>query len=351
MRKSHIFLMALLIAALMMVLPGTYAQDGNDLSDDEQALLERLLTITENDVTYDSYVSSYREVNTQNQSVNTGGDSPAQTFNQQITLEAEREISRGDDAYGRATVSATVEQGNANNQIAFGIEGDVRFVDDTLYASIVPTEGADSQGAPPFLSELNGEWERVQDPQSTTAYQLLSLQSFREAFNVEGGDAETSTRETLQTVEELANFASSLTQTTVEIEGETYDEININFAGQGMVAYLESTGGLAQDQSSQVLRDALSAIEDEVLTIGLVVDGEDAVIGRRVNANIDIELDGAEVNPNAPEGSTISLGIGIEQSETLTNINGDIDPVEAPDVPAPEMTPEATPEMTEETGS
>lgn len=341
MRKASMFLMVLLAATMLMAIPAAYAQD--DLSDDEQALLDRLLVVAENEVEYDSYISTYSEVNTQNQALDVGDGSEAQATSQEITLEAEREISRSDEPFGRATINATVSQSNPQTDLTIGIAGDVRFVDGDLYANLSATEGQDAANAPAFLSELSGDWEQVTDPQGSVAYQILGLQAFRDSFDVDEANPN-STNATLDTIEQLTEFANSITQETVEIDGESFDEISINFAGDGMVAYLEATGGLAQDGSAQVLTDALSALEGEVLTIALVVTEEDTVVGRRVNADIEVELAANELSPSYPEGSTFTLGIGIQQSETLTNINEAIEPVEAPDVPAPETTPEATEE-------
>jgi hypothetical protein len=321
----------ILIAMLVTMALGASITRAQDPSPEE--VLDRLSNALERTDTYESFVGTFSEVQSQAVSINIGGFAQEQLSN--TAREGEVRIIRGDNPNAVGFMTVRVLESEGADELAYTVEAEVRLVDGTIFVNASYIDGEN----PSF--PLTGEWEAVDMEQQFMfpQYDILDLPGLGELVtpdmdDVEGEedmDDEDEGSPFDQLAEIIAN-ASDISVEQVEQDGDTIDLYTLTF---GMDALMQVMGaeGLGDESNPviPIILEELGGIEDLInMSIGL--DAEDNVRQMSMDMVVDIvDVDASQLDPNIPTGSTFSFSIGMLQSRTFDQINQVTERVEAPE--------------------
>jgi hypothetical protein len=329
--RSKLFLLmtAALALTLMLGSTGVFAQDGDGLSEEEQAALERFEAASERVDEYDSYTATDVTTNELSFNISIMGFDAVQSERTTTTTEQTVVMVDGEPNVQAnilvESVSTSELPGEPGEATSFVMEAEVRRVDGTVY---VMAEYTDSEGD---LPEIPEGWVEVT---SAGDYAFLDNIEIEQFLNF-GMDPEED--EDAMGAEEFLEFAENATDLTLE-EGELEDgtaieRITLTISDEGFRTMLEEQGVTSDDPLTSAIFD--SFIENAVFNITGALDGDDNL--RELGADIQLTAEGFDLNEidpeQFPEGTTMDFSFGIELFRSLDNINSeDLSPVEAPDM-------------------
>ncbi|MBZ0310266.1 MAG: hypothetical protein K8I82_29670 [Anaerolineae bacterium] len=309
----------LLVAALLMtLLPAVGAQDG--LSEEEQALLERVTTALQGVETYTSFETTVTLTETQTIDVALLGQQSNQVSSSVVQLDAVVIDSNGDNPNVSGTAVATVSEAEDNLTTDYVLEAEFRFVEGVLY---VNAQYADGTTGPLPLPE---GWVTVDDVEAPE-FEVLNLDEVvGDMMNL---DEANENDNLLDALGKVAEAATSVTLTEEEIDGTAVEVVTITFNWTGIRDVLAADN---PPDASNPFFAIIEQIEGDIASISLVLDENDQVIGYRFNLSMTVaEVDLSQFTDEVPAGTMISIDFTQAQDAALSNINGTFEPVTAPE--------------------
>jgi hypothetical protein len=314
--------MLILVLALGAVMP-THAQDGG-LTDEQQALLDRVLNALAASADYTSYTTEFGGTETQTTTLVIGDQSQEETTNTLFVREGQyiADVEGGPNLI----VAATAQVGGAetrgtNSQItAYTVTAEMRYVGGVFYVNATrQVELA------PDLPPMPEGWVVVESADEWPALEDVDLGNIMDELDHPAvGD------------EELAGIlthASSVTMVAGTLEdGTPVDIITITLASADLSAGMIAA---AEAQGQEPITISLMGMLDEtsVATVIVSLTADDQIVQATQELTISwTNLDLKTLNPDAPEGVLFSQKNVTSGTLILTNINAALEPV-----PAPEM--------------
>lgn len=320
-------LMIGLALALLLVMAPALAQ--SELSDDELALLDRVLAAAEAQEEPGSYVSEYESVSAQQFDVSLGD--VVQSIVEEISVTGERTITTGDETYGQAFYTVGVTQDQGFGPTSFVIDVEFRYVDGALYAI---GEYVESEGDVPPIEE---GWIVVEDAFAVPYLNLIDVEELLGLFEDEAGeDAEGEEGDTdiIDALALIRDQATSVTLEEVETGEATFDGVTIAFGWDGLLAILEAEGEAPppEDPIFSLFGETLAGVPD-VVQVTILLDEDDTIRGLTYSATIEIGgIDLGEIDPTAAGAVIDTLVLELFQSEAISSIGEAFEVPEVPEV-------------------
>lgn len=285
---------------MLLIVPIASAQDGEGLSDDELALLDRAIQAVEiRDTTYTSYI--HNRHSTTSQSITVALGALTQTVvTLQTTDETITRIGQGEDQNVQSLITAQVENRQDDTILSsFIMNAEVRIVDGTIYVQAWYDEAG--VNAP----ELPEGWVIVDDIAAYPAFSVLDL----EGLNSDGDTAITDNPEMLR------NAASSVSSELTE-DGEA---IAILIQADGMQTIFESL----PDTEPMFITLLESVDSDDQINITYLLNEDGSLAGGSLDWQMTIEnLSGDLFGLNQlPEGATITFAMESALEATYSQVN------------------------------
>jgi len=301
---------AILLMVVVMVAAALPVWAQGSLSAEEEALVERLVTVFAAADAFDSYQDDTIEEQLQNLIISTGG-SVVQEQKQVIMTTSTSTIDRANNTAARLVKKETTE-----GDILSVIEGELRFVDETLYATAVYTEG---EG----YSVFPEGWTVIEDPEGDFVFSDLEPQDLLDSLS---GDMENP----FEDLELLQSVISEISVADGEWEGTPAEVISAKISGDGIISILASQDETFDPESEMgVLFDYMD--EDSGAEMVLYVGENDTPIHAALSMQLNItDLDISLVDPNAPPGFLVTMNIVVSQRSTLSQVNAVSTAITAP---------------------
>jgi hypothetical protein len=320
------------------------AQDGDGLSDEQIAQLQRILDASSAE-DYDSYV----QVGTSqsNAAIEISFLGMALEVNQTVNQESTATVIKG-DPYDNisAQIIADVESTNSFDQSvsSYTLNADARQVEGVTYMQVT------SEGDAPELEELPEGWFMLDDPAQFDALTNLQLDLFfgdeEDSIGAEGAMGGASDVFGNVLTNEMDVLQQILSDVTVEAEtledGTAVERITLTFDWESLIQEGIDVGALDLDELEEVA-PGLEILEmaDINFTASVLIDAEERIRGVDVLLGIDLpELDlyamaeaMGQGTEDIPEGTTMGFIVTADINQVFTQINDEsLMPVEAPPV-------------------
>lgn len=305
----------ILLMVLSMALPivSQAQDDGDGLSEEEIALIDRIVGIDALVDEYSSYaVNSFESETT---TINYGGE----TFFSAGQLIRDGYVLNDGETENVAYHGVLTYTEDA----AYAIEGDVLRVDDVVYVNAAYTESED--GAEPLVEG----WQTI----ATVEEISLALEEFGldDMFDDEEETA------LLTDKEALVEHASSVTlaeQVETEIDGKTVllEQITLLVEGEDFLPFYLSI--LDEDaQTNPIIQVIFSEGLTGYMSVVALFDEDGDIY--LVQADIEMDHLGVDAFAVLPdvfnEGETVDFEGAFSITRIYTDINGEFDPIEAPE--------------------
>lgn len=317
MRSLRNTLMIALALSIALAVP----LSAQDFSDEELDLIERVSLVVGLPPTLDSFTAISETEDDLVLIVFAPDDAGVLAENKQIRMEnSNAQLIRSDDGVNAVNmISVEVSESDGNNTFSYALEGEVRIVDGTIYATATYTEGEGPEILPPG-------WTIVPpaDTDVTGAYDDLEIDNFIEFL--EGRE-----NNPLADLEQLQSFTLSVVSEEGEYEGAPAEVITLILDPQPTYQALAAADP-EFDSSNPLLVALLDMMTDESnleLSVTYNEAGEPVIR----ESNIFIVADGIDAAPfGFPEGSTVRLELGQVDISELQDVNStELVPVEAPE--------------------
>lgn len=314
------FKFCLLIVLLMSIFVSPLAAQDDGLSEEEQALLDRVLTAVASVRTFSSYSTTATVSETQDLSINIAGIEQVLTSSTTAEIQANLIDPRGENPNVSGTATASFASNENGEEVAYDVEAEFRYVEGVLY---INAQYANDTTGPMDLPE---GWTVV-DSLEGLPEQLDILNLDKVIESVMTGETDDPT-DALANLQKVAENASVITSTEEEIDGVAVEAVTITFDWTTMRdAMVEDIGG--EDNPIMPVFDQLSG---DIGSITVYLDENDQPVGYILNLNIDLQdIDLSAVTSEVPAGTGISMLLTLEQSNMLSNVNGTLEPVTAPE--------------------
>lgn len=310
-------LLMILVAVMLALLPAASAQDG--LTEEEQALLDRVLAALQKVETYNSFQSSIEMTESQNLSISLLGQNQVQSSSTVTQIEATVIDVNGDNPNVTGTAVATVNEAQDQVTTSYGIEAEFRFVDGVLYVNAAYGEGA---AGPLSLPE---GWVTVDDL-GMAGLEPLALDEVVGDLMDEEGDEDDNL---LEKIQEIAEAATSVALTQEDMNGTPVDVVTITFDWAGIRDVL--AGDARLDESNPFFA-IFEQVQGDIASISLMLNENDEVVGYRFDFGVVLaDLDLSQFTDEVPAGTMISIDFSQGQLSTLSDINGTFEPITAPE--------------------
>ena len=305
----RLFGLLLLVAVALSPFRLTLAQDG--LAEDETELLNTAMTAIARTQGYGSYVETEVTEEVRAFTVNEDGEAIG-SASTSTTTQSVQSITRGSDPNATYSIVINTVEGDATTSI----QGELRYIDGTLYAAALFLEGGDATTFPDVWSILN-------DPNEPGPYAVLNPADFVLAVL---GEEESP----FENAELISSVVTSVTVTEGTLNDETPVNIITMTVGPEDMLELLGGGGLgAADEQTLALLPFMSNESGAILTVFLDMDGtpvrSEVVLSILIS---DVPLN--QVDPAQPEERTITVEITNSQAATLTSVNEELTPIAAP---------------------
>jgi hypothetical protein len=305
-------IVALVVTFVAMPLLGVQAQGTDGLSDDELALLDRLDAVAGTPQTYTRFSSVADDALSFDATFDVG--EPIETgwiVRRVMEIDIIRDGAQTNVA-GMADVAVTWLPDHAGS---YEIEADIVFVDRTLYVDAAYAE-ADGE-----VSEIESGWQRFRSSWEIPA--ALEELELHELFT---GDDENNIFDRPDIIERAVTGVRL--ETDEMDDGRPVDVIILDFEGQGAIQAFLLMG--ADDQG--LFSVMFNPESDGMITVSVMVDDHENLVGWTVDWTSHVEdLDLTPFNiQDIPDGSTLTATMSRSYVETLSNIDGEIDPIVTP---------------------
>jgi hypothetical protein len=307
-------LIVVLLLALFAV-PLVSAQENSDLTEEELALLERILAAR---AQLDIFTSFVEEANqTQSQALNINMEEVSQAFNQSVITERLQTVIQDEDVRNIAgTVTATVseEEPLPSGQPAtssYTLVAEFRLVDETMYVNAV------YESPDPTLPEIPEGW-------------AIFTIGENETLDFLGLDDVLEEQDPLEREERLKNTAKDITVESATLDdGTPVDLITVVFNQDAFAAQLDA--GDAANPFVDALLAGISENSTMTMVVTLDMDGNPL----RVESQLLMEslgLIGSEIDPATfPEGMTLDMVIEFSEVQAYSQFDEEFEPASVPE--------------------
>jgi hypothetical protein len=303
------FLSLLWLVIVLLIVPVVQAQDGDGLSEEEQALLDRAIQGVEAENDYESLVRESHSIMSQGITIVLGEDSSSMTTVTELDIVGTR-IGHEDERNLSATITARVENTRDDTVLsAFTMMADVRVVDGVLYVQAWYDDPGEN--AP----ELPEGWVIVANEDDYPAFSPLGLDDFLEDDSNDLGD----------NPEALRAAASSVSSETTD-DGES---ITIAIEGTGIPTLLAD-----MPDSNPVFESLMEVVDDDdQIVYEVLLDEQGNLLGGHVDwamtmVDLDPALFGVE---QLPEGAALSFSMQNTIDVAYSQINEELEPAVVPE--------------------
>ncbi|HEX3052233.1 MAG TPA: hypothetical protein VHP83_16355 [Aggregatilineaceae bacterium] len=322
MKTRWVMVLVLVMVAAAPLSMTARAQDGGGLTDEQIALLDRIVAAR---MVRDAW-PAYTEDASGSQAYSIV--EPEQTSIRASALEHSATVIPGEtDDNTQAVVAAsvissvTVSDGTEES-VEYTISGEARIVDGVMYVNVAYDEPNDQ------LPPLAEGWVQINSVEELDAYTALDALALSDLYE------ESDLEELNAMIEMYKQYATDVTleQTTLE-DGTTADVITITLDSVGVAEYMK-----VQDASSPLFDLLLTDDAPDSYTFRMTLDAENNPIAiEGVMSIAGVGLDAALFGSSYPEGSTIDVTVEAEQVAVYTPILEGVEPAVVPDevVPAP----------------
>ncbi len=307
-------LIALLIALVALPMFGVQAQGRDDLSEEEQALLDRVITALEGREEYVNFNLTSEETTVLNFNLTILGQSVE--FSQNSTISSESLVIKNGDSENIArTMELTYEEIEPDATISYTIAAEVVFLDDVLY---VNAEVVDSESD---FGPIEEGWQVFESAEDIP--EVLEELDLGDLF-----DEEISPLERIDIIE---RSVSSISSEPDEIDGMPVENITLEFSGDGMT---ELFSGMMeeQDEENPFIEVMLSSASNGEATLVVALDENDQLVATAFRLTLsmqDVSLDEFEIE-ELPAGTVLSLEMEETQIDIASNIDAEVEPIEVP---------------------
>lgn len=301
--------LSLWLVVLLLIVPVVQAQDGDGLSEEEQALLDRAIQGIAAGEDYESMVRESHSMMTQGITIILGEDSSSMTTVTELDIVGTR-IGHEDERNLSATITARVENTRDDTVLsAFTMMAEVRIIEGVLYVQAWYDDPGEN--AP----ELPEGWVVVENEDDYPALSPLNLDDLRDDGSNDLND----------NPEALRDAASSASGETTD-EGET---ITILIQGTGIATLMGE-----MPDTNPVFSSLMEAVDDDdQITYEVLLDADGNLIGGKVDWAMTInDLDPALFGvAQLPEGATLSFSMQNTSDVTYSQINEELEPAVVPE--------------------
>ena len=309
-----LILIVLLSASLV------FAQDDGGLSDDEQAILDRVIALAEAVDEYESFVVDYTSVSSTSTSMAFG---PAANMTEEYAeVNTVATVIRGDSVNVSAVITANVESFEDDVLQNYTIEAEARYVDETLYVNIIDILPGEGGEAPMFTTG----WQEVDE--MFPFYEDLDIESFSDLIFIE--DMEEDEPDIDQIMSEAA---TSVSVEDGEIDGMAVEIITVSIGYEGVMALMAEQFE-SEDQMQQALMGMFAEMLAEMgdlVTYTIAVDENENVVGLAIEVLFALEEIDLGILDESFAGGSMSLVTETLQVIEFSQINEMFEPVEAPE--------------------
>jgi len=313
-------LLLVLITILLVSTSLVSAQDGG-LDEDEQAILDRLLELTEVVDNYESFVIDYAHYSTSSQDMDLGIFAISSSEVLDVTITAT--VIRQPEVNISATIEATVERFEDDITSVYTVQAEAIYIADVLYLNILDVASVDGAVAPDFETG----WQIADE--FHPFYTDLALDDFGSAVLVEEEDDD----EQQEIIDVFNEAATSITLEGSEIGGVAVDVITVTVGFEGILAVMGEE--FESDDPQQIaLMDMMFGMlseQGDLVNYSIAIDENDNIIG--IATEITFNLDGIDLSSldASLENATMTMLMEIIDVAEFSQINESFDPVEAPE--------------------
>jgi hypothetical protein len=308
-------LIVILLLALLAV-PVVSAQENDDLTEEELALVERVIESRAKLETYASYAEAAAESRSQMLTINM--DQGSQGFSQAVDLTRDQIVIQGGDQKNIAgTITADVTQTEplANGQsgeITYTLMGEFRLVEGAMYLS------ASYVLADPTLPEIPDGWA-VYTPDENETLDLLRLDDL-----LDDDDP-------LERAERIRTTAQDVTlESTTLDDGTPVEVITIIFNREAFAAQI----GAQAEEPDPMLTALLAGLSENsisTMVVTLDMDGNPLRVESRTVME-SLGMSGPEIDPQMfMEGMTVDMIIDFSEDKSYSQFDETFEPAVVPE--------------------
>jgi hypothetical protein len=299
----------IVLVFLGLLIPTTPLSAQTQLSEEEEALLDRLFAAVDKADTYDSFTATTTEFYIVEMQFSIL-DKTAE-FLKSVTSNSDGYVVRSDDSErSSSTVTVAYVSRSPQDNTRYTIGADVVTVDDILYVNAAYTELGNT-ALPPI--EPNWHVYRSADEIPNVLHELRLDEVF------------SSDETTIFDREALRTTASEVTVESGELSDGTPVEVIRVLVVEDLASYLD----LGDDVLGQILTQA--ELEGEIIFTASL-DRDDNVLMTNFSIMVSIsELDLGELELEMfPQGTSFDLTVDTTQIGTISNINADYEDIQVP---------------------
>lgn len=307
-------LIGMLIALVTLPLVGVQAQGRDDLSEEEQALLDRVITALEGREEYVNFNLTSEETTVLDFNLSILGQSVEFSQNSTITSES-LVIKNGDSENISRIMEVTYEEIEPDATTSYTIAAEVVFLDDVLY---VNAKALESDGD---FGPIEGGWQVFE-----------SAEDIPEVFEeLDLGDLFDEEVSPVERIDIIERSVSSISSELDEIDGMPVENITLEFSGDGMT---ELFSGMMeeQDEENPFIEVMVATASNGEATLMVALDENDRLVATAFWLTLsmeDVSLDEFEIE-ELPAGTVLSLDMEQTEVDIASNIDAEVEPIEAP---------------------
>ena len=310
------FLVLLFAALLVVPLIGVQAQGVDELSEEEQALLERFFAVAETEEAYTSFSISSEENLNLSLTIDVGV--PVEV-SQYATRTVEGYVVRdGDVENASGTTTVDYNASSPDGDLSYSIEADVVFLDEVLYVDAAFLESEGDVGAIESGWQVYGSADDIPE--------VLDELDLDELFDDEEDDDLFERRELIESA--VTNVL--LLEDELD-DGRPVEIIVLVFEGEGAAEFFRAIA--EDDDSGNPFVEIIYTSEgDGSVLVGAAIDENENLVGMAVELSLTLEeVDLTPFNiEGIPAGATLTASIENNRIDTLADLNSEFDPIEAP---------------------
>lgn len=316
------FLIILLVAIAATSIHPTAApvKAQGGLSEEQLALLERIVNAISVVDDYTSYV------NTESSTLALNGSVALAGFTQEIVqsqqLDKTTTYVLGDNPNALVVATYTSETNQEGGTIAsYTVDAEARYVDGVLYVNITPVDGDVSELA------LPEGWVEVEDVTTYEIFDDIGLDRILERVGaIEANPANDSPLKDLELLEKIVQDVT-VEETTLE-DGSTVNVFTLTIDFVDLISEAPDAFGGDSNSAAQGL---FNAFEGQSVEATIILDAEDNPLAYALSFEGElVDLD-ASVLSSSLAGATLNLSFVFSQTSELSQVNEAIEPVAAPE--------------------
>lgn len=307
---------SLIVVLLLALVPLVSAQENSDLTEEELALLDRVLEAREQLDTSASFVEVVDE--TRNQALSINMQNASQAYNQSINTERSQQVVQEDEVRNIAgtvttTVSETEPQPNGQpGTLTYTMLAEFRLVDEVMYVNT--TYEVDD----PTLPEIPEGWI-VYTPGENEILDNLGLDNVIEV------------QDPLEREERLKRTAEDVTVESATLDDGT--EVEVIYITFNQSAFADQLGGQSNEENPMVgaMLAAISENSSMTMTVTLDMEGRPLLVESQLLMEA-VGMSGVDIDPATfPEGMTLDMVLEFSEIQAYSQFDETFEPAAVPE--------------------